>query len=116
MDPVVARKNWMKAYQYTSAEGSEQLNTLMKDANVLKKLGKETVTVKINNINPISKNTYQVDWTETDVNSGGQIQATKTFSGVFTIAISQPTTQEQILENPLGVKIVNFSISSREKS
>jgi len=116
MDPVVARKNWLKAYQYVSRGGSEQLNQLMKHSNVLKNLGKETVSIKINDVNPLSKNTYQVDWTETDVNLKQQSKTQYTFSGLFTTVTSPPKSQTQILQNPLGIKIVHFTISSRENS
>ena len=41
MDPVVARQDWMKAYQFTSRRGSQQLNQFMRQANVIKMLGKK---------------------------------------------------------------------------
>ena len=46
-----------------------------------------------------------VNWIETIVNANGQEEGKKNYSGIFTIAIKQPTTHEEILRNPLGIYI-----------
>jgi type IV secretion system protein TrbF len=114
LDPVVAKQNWLAAYNYLTSSGAEKLNKFMQKNNPVDALGKETRTVKITDINPISKNTYQVDWTENSVDVNGQNPTEKTFSAVFTVVIKQPITQQMIMKNPLGIYIVDFNISSRE--
>jgi len=114
LDPVVAKKNWTSAYRFLTQRASAQLNTLFQKNNPVKLLGKETVTVKVTDVNPVSQNTYQVNWIETTVDSSGENKTQKTFSGVFTLMIKQPTTEQAILRNPLGVYITDFHISSRE--
>lgn len=113
LDPVVAKKNWLKAYDFLTTRASNKLNELFRQQNPVKILGKKTITVKINDINPISDSTFQVNWIETIVDVSGMEEANIQYSGVFTIVTKQPTTQEEILKNPLGIFIVDFNISTR---
>jgi len=114
LDPVVAKQNWLKAYRFLAKRGAEELNTYLRKENPLTLLGKQTVTIKINDINQISELVFQVDWTETSINLDGKITTEKHYSGVFTIAIHQPTNQQEILQNPLGIYIVDFHVSTKE--
>lgn len=114
LDPVVAKQNWMNAYQFLTQRASQQLNTLMREDNPLALLGKQTVTVKILDINALSDNTYHVDWLEKTVDASGQLVSTKNYSGTFTLINKMPSTQQEILQNPLGIYIVDFNLSTRE--
>lgn len=114
LDPVLAKKNFMSAYNFLTQRSSLQLNKYIKDKNPLEKLGKQTITVNIEDINPISEQSFQVGWTETTVDINGENLGTKNFSGVFTIMIQPPVSQQQILQNPLGVYIIDFNFSARD--
>lgn len=114
LDPVVAKQNWLNAYSFLSQRASEQLNAIFKAENPLTSLGKKTVTVVIADVNPVSNQTIQIDWLETITNSEGVIENKATYSGVFTLAIKQPTTQKEILSNPLGIFITDFHFSKKE--
>ncbi|MBU0455782.1 MAG: conjugal transfer protein TrbF [Pseudomonadota bacterium] len=114
LDPVVAKKQWLSAYDYLNQRGATILNAYFKANNPAELLGKQTVTLKILDINPMSTNAYQVDWRETSVDNSGQVLGKKDYSGVFTFQMKQPTTQEAILKNPLGIYISDFHISPRE--
>jgi len=114
LDPVLAKHNWLKAYGFLTERASVQLNKYFQKNDPTKNLGKQTVTVKINDINAVSKHSYHVDWIETTVNNSGQVTQTRNYSAVFTLTSTPPKTQKEILENPLGIYIVNFHISSRE--
>jgi len=113
LDPVLAKKNWLTAYNFLSKRGAERLNYHFKQNNPTALLGKKTVTVQISYINPITLNTMDLHWTETTVNSNGEEEAKKSYGGIFTIEIKQPAAQEEILRNPLGVYIVDFNIVSK---
>lgn len=115
LDPVVAKNNWLNAYNFLNARGAERLNTFLREHNPTTMLGKKTVTVKIVDINPISNSSFEVDWTETTINSNGQSEGEKNFSGIFTITLKPPTSQKEILANPLGIYIIDFNLSTREK-
>lgn len=123
LDPVVAKNNWYTAYNFLTQRSTNQLNTFLKKNNPIKLLGKQTITVAVTDINQISNNTFQVDWNETVTDADGQQNDKSTvnsttinhkFSGIFTIALKQPISQQQILQNPLGIYIIDFNISQRE--
>lgn len=114
IDPVVAKKNWVNAYHFLSQRGADLLNNYWKANSPIKMLGKQTVTVSIDNINPISANTFDVTWTETAIDMNGREVSKKNYSGVFTISLSPPRTQAAILSNPLGLYITNFNFSDKK--
>lgn len=113
LDPVVAKQNWLKAYGFLGQRATAQLNTYLQQNNPLNILGKKTVVVKIDDINPLSDNSFAVEWQETIVNADGQSEAHNLYSGVFTLTLKTPTTQQAILQNPLGIYIVDFNISAK---
>jgi type IV secretory pathway TrbF-like protein len=55
-----------------------------------------------------------MDWIETTTDINNQHEQQQKYSGVFTVTLKQPTSQKSILQNPLGLYIVNFNISQRE--
>jgi len=114
LDPVVAKQNWLAAYNFLTQHSSKILNNYLQKHNPIKLLGKKTIVVDITDINPISNNTFQMDWIETTNDVNNQHEQQQKYSGVFTVALKQPTSQKSILQNPLGLYIVNFNISQRE--
>lgn len=114
LDPVLAKKNWLTAYNFLSNRGAEQLNAYFRKNNPVALLGKKTVTTKITDMNPISPTTTHLDWIETVINANGQEEAKNSYSGVFTIIVKQPTKREEIVRNPLGIYIIDFNITQKE--
>lgn len=112
LDPVAMNKNWISAYNFLSNRGGQQFSKYFKEANPKAILGKKTVTIDITDINPVSPATMHVNWTETTINTDGQEEGKKNYSGIFTIALKQPVTRAEILRNPLGIYIVDFNIST----
>ncbi len=113
MDPVLAKKNWTMAYNFLNGRSAAKLNEYFRQNSPVNILGKKTVATQILDLNPISPTTTHVDWLETTTNSEGQEESSKNYSGVFSIAIKQPTKQKEILNNPLGFYIVDFNISPK---
>lgn len=113
LDPVVAKKNWLNAYRFLTSRGSEKLNTYLQQNNPISLLGKQTTTIEITDVNAISDATFSIDWVENSVDLNGQSVGGKKFSGVFTIILKAPKTEEQILQNPLGIYITDLTISNR---
>lgn len=114
LDPVVAKKNWLQAYQFLTQRASQQLNDYFSQNNPTVLLGKQTVTIKINDVNVVSDQSYHLDWTEVTFGINGQVEKQQNFSGMFTVTYHQPTTQQEIYQNPLGIYLVDFHISPQE--
>ncbi|MGD9108713.1 MAG: conjugal transfer protein TrbF [Gammaproteobacteria bacterium] len=114
LDPVVAKKNWVNAYHFLTSRSSKILSDYLQKNNPIASLGKQTVEVDVTDVNPVSENTFQVDWVEKITEMSGQKRTQQNYSGVFTVVLKQPTSQRAILHNPLGIYIVDFNISQRE--
>lgn len=113
LDPVAAKSNWLNAYALLSDRGSQILNHYFEKNNPLTDLGKKSITININDISQLSKNSYHVDWTEENVDQNGQVASQQEMNGVFTVVIQQPDNKKDILQNPLGIYITDFNISHR---
>ena len=114
LDPVVAKNNWLHAYDFLSQRGADQLNHYWQAHHPTELLGKETVTVTINSVNAMSPHSFNIDWTETAVDLAGHVIHKKAYSGVLTIALSPPKTEKKLLTNPLGLYITDINFSPRE--
>ncbi len=81
--------------------------------NPYERAQKETVEVTVNAIVANTADTWQIEWTEITKNRAGRIIDTKAWQGSFTVAISPPTNDKQILENPLGLYVKTFAWTTR---
>ncbi|MGE5604378.1 MAG: conjugal transfer protein TrbF [Bacteroidota bacterium] len=109
LDPVVAKNNILAAYKFLDQTGTFKMNQMMKENDPFANLTKETHQVQVNVIVPLSKDTYQVRWREEIYSNTGVLQKKYQMTGLFTINFVPPKTEEEILANPLGLYIKDFS-------
>ena len=114
LDPVLAKKNWLSAYDLVTSRGAETLNKYFKEGNPVLALGKKTISINILGMEFISPTTLHVDWEEVSVNANGQEEYKKYYSGVFTIIIKQPSKEREIMRNPLGMYVADFNLSIKK--
>jgi type IV secretion system protein VirB5 len=114
LDPVLTKKRWEQAYSFLTQRSAAQFDAYMKANSPIKLLGKQTRTVKINSVNPLSRDSYEVVWTVTSTSVSGKTVSQQKYSGVFSTVIKQPTTQAEILQNPLGIFIADFSVTKEQ--
>lgn len=81
--------------------------------NPYQRAANETVSVQVNVVQPISPNSWEVDWTETTKQISGKVVSTKDWQATLTVSLIQPTTEQQIMLNPAGVYVRQFSWTSR---
>lgn len=113
LDPVVLRNRWLAAYGSVEGRAKGQLNLYARSNDPFKLVGKQTTTVSIQKYNPISNNSYAFDWVVTTYDDNGKITGKVSYNGIFTLVSGRkPTNQKQLLENPFGLRIEYFSISS----
>ena len=113
-DAVVVKNNWLQAYKFLTREAAQTLNTIVNSDidSPLKKIGSDTVAIQ-----PISvlfvqgSNSYQARWSETVFDKNGTVTDSYTMTGLFTIEVQAPTSEEAILVNPLGIFIKSFQWS-----
>lgn len=73
----------------------------------------ESVAVDVKAIVPMTDTTWQVEWTETTKEVSGKVISAQDWQGSFTIGVSPPTDAKQIMLNPLGLYVNQFSWTSR---
>lgn len=66
------------------------------------KLQSQRVHVKIKSILKMSKDNYQVDWTEEVTSKSGKLLGEDNYKGLFTIEHIDPVTEQDFLDNPMG--------------
>lgn len=71
----------------------------------------KTRTVEVKTILKVSPQTWRVEWEEMDAEKGFTIKATR-WTGLFTLGITPPTALRQVLKNPLGIYIVEYSVNA----
>lgn len=99
-----------------TAKTNEWLNGT-EDSSPFKRAAKETVDTELVSVLQQSPDTWQVDWLETVRDRQGVIkekaQRWRALVNVYTIPATPSTTEEEILSNPLGVHVRDFSWSKQ---
>ncbi len=75
------------------------------------KVGEQTISVTPAAIVKMSDKTYQIRWTEDIYSKEGAPTATYRMTGLITIDFSQPSTEKEMMNNPLGLYVSDFSWS-----
>ena len=111
-DPVIARKNWLNAYDYATNHGAVLLNQFAQEHDPFKGIGERTVSVQVTSVVRMSASSFQVKWIEQHFDHDA-LAATEHWTGILTIITKPPTTAEVLRKNPLGI-YVNAIDWSRE--
>jgi type IV secretion system protein VirB5 len=113
-DPVIARKNWLEAYDYTTSHGAAYLNRFAQEHDPFKDIGERTVSVQVTSVVRVSGKSFQVKWIEQHFDHDA-VSSTEHWTGILTVLTKPPTTAEVLRKNPLGIYI-NAIDWSRELS
>lgn len=109
LDPVLVKKNYGKALTRMRQSAANKLNAWAQEAPRLKNVGKETVSVQVLGIVPISgTKSYQARWTEEHRNAEGGIKAKETWAATFTVELEPPKDIKAVNTNPIGMYIPDF--------
>src|SRR3546814_10921305 len=63
-DPVVLRKDWLAAYDFTTAAGAQALNDHARNNDPFAEVGKVQVAVDVSSVIRASKDSFRIAWTE----------------------------------------------------
>lgn len=105
------RKFIFDAYAYLepNSKAFNFINEEYREKNPFKQVNKENVRVKVKSIVPQNADTWQVEWEEETRNLKEEIISQITYRGFFQVKQIVPTTEEQILKNPLGIFIFDLN-------
>lgn len=106
-------KKWLnEAYSMLTpktANKFDQYFTAEHTLNLLKSGYSKTVAV--NSFTQVTTNVYQLQWLEETFDTGGVVITKEKFTGFATIKILAPSSEQSILQNPLGIWLTDFSWS-----
>jgi len=106
-DPDVLYNNIEDCYAMVTNNCESKMTAELRENSPFVQVGKLKREVTIQSILQLSKNSYQVDWTETET---GNSNYSVSVRGVFTVALRTPTDQT-IAKNPLGIYIDDYSMT-----
>jgi len=104
IDPIVVRRNWLSAYDYTTTQAANTLNEYAKVNDPFSKVGKRTVTVEVTSVVRSSDDSFDVRWREQAFENGA-LAETARYSAVLSIMLQPPRTEAALRKNPLGIYI-----------
>ena len=104
IDPIVVRRNWLRAYDFTTTEAANTLNEYARENDPFSKVGQRTVAVEVTSVVRSSADSFDVRWREQTFENGSRA-STARYSAVLTILLERPTTEEALRKNPLGIYI-----------
>ena len=104
IDPVVLRANWLRAYDYVTAQGATTLNEQARRLDPFALVGERAVTVEVHSVVRASPRSFRVAWTECRYERGSLTGAER-WSAILTIAVQPPSDPDRIARNPLGIYI-----------
>ena len=88
-----------------------RISDAYRDGSPLKLAQTETVSVNVRALYASSKDSYEVEWTETIFDLNGEQIGTQNYKGVITISIHPPDDEGLARVNPLGIYVTNVSWS-----
>ena len=119
LDPVQYKKNWEHAQHFMRQAAAQKMNAVVGEDNPAAKLGRKPVQPEINSIQlqPGTNSTYQVRWVENEFSIGGMSSGTKSsYVALLQIALEPPKKESELLINPLGLKIRDFTLTKESET
>jgi type IV secretion system protein VirB5 len=109
-DPVVVRRNWLQAYDFTTTAGAAALNAYARADDPFAKLGKQQVAVDISSVIRASPSSFRVAWAERRYQDGALTEIAR-WTAILTISLQPPADADHLRKNPLGVYVaaINWS-------
>ena len=110
IDPVVLRKDWLRAYDYATDRGAIALNEHARANDPFARVGQRSISVEVSSVIRASEGSFRVAWTERRF-EGGAIAATERWTAILTLVIQAPRDAETVRKNPLGIYVHGISWS-----
>jgi type IV secretion system protein TrbF len=102
IDPIVLRQQWLKAYDYVTDRGAIALNDYARAADPFGRVGNQSIAVEVTSVVRASDRSFQVRWIERQYVDGA-LRATERWTGIVTLVLQVPRTDERVRKNPLGI-------------
>ncbi len=108
IDPVVVRRNWLRAYAYVTSRAANRLNDYARSVDPFRDLGKRAVTVEMTSAVRASETSFELRWREEESVRGGVVE-TRHHTGLLSYVIRPPSDEAALQANPLGIYVTDFN-------
>ena len=92
----------------TADPATEKINAWFRGNSPFEKAKNATVAIEVNNVVPLSNQSYQIDWTEYERDRKGKETAVRRFRGIATVTLTPPQDEGVIRLNPIGLYLRDF--------
>ena len=107
-DPVVVRENWLRAYEFVTAQAATTLSAEAEANDPFADVGRRSRTVEVVSVVRVSDKSFQARWIEKSYEQGA-LRDAKRFTGMFSIVTQPPRYAARLRTNPLGLYIASLS-------
>jgi type IV secretion system protein TrbF len=112
-DRAVITANILEAWEWSTPVGQNLINKYVADKNPYNRAVEERVSVEVQEILSLSRDSWRVQWTETRFDpNGGQID-TVAWGGAFRLVFrlsEEGVTDEMLEKNPYGIYVDYFDV------
>lgn len=119
LDPVQYKNGWNRAKHFMTQEAAQKVSGIVSKENPVARLGYITVQPQIRSIQlqPGTNSTYQVRWVEEEYAISGNLTGRKvSYVALFSVVLEPQSKEEELLINPLGLKIKDLTFSKENES
>lgn len=109
-DAVVQKQYIDRTYALlrTSDPATEKVNNWFRSSSPFDKAKTATIAIEVNNVVPLSGQSFQIDWTEYERDRKGKEVATRRFRGIANVVLIPPQDESVIRLNPIGLYLKDF--------
>lgn len=104
VDPIVVRQSWLDAYDQITSRAKPVLDAYAQGADPFGKIGHRAVSVEVTSVVRASDRSFRVAWVESAYQDSTAEPAQR-WTGILTVVVQTPRTEEKLRKNPLGIYI-----------
>jgi type IV secretion system protein TrbF len=109
-DPIVVRRNWLRAYDFASDRGALALNDHARANDPFARVGREQVSVDVTSVIRASPRSFRVAWIERRYRDGALADTTR-WTAILGITLQPPNNPDALTRNPLGIFVTSINWS-----
>ena len=104
LDPVLMRRQWLRAYDFVTQRGAQFLGDYARRADPFAHIGEQTASVEVTSVTRASDRSFEIKWTETSYDRGART-AVAHWTAFVTVEMKPPASADTLRRNPLGLYV-----------